>query len=132
MRNLLSQAISKLAQPETFKLGHHRDASEASPLTRLFYYLFVVAFTGAALGALTAWYIAFRLPYWPLHPDAVHVAPYDNHGATHYMERIEGFWITNMWWLVMPCWAVLMGFIVWSRLPGRDNETTNSSQDTTP
>jgi len=53
--------------------------------------LFIAALTGMFFGGLMAWYIGLRLSHRPLHPDAIHVVPFDNHGAIHYMERVEGF-----------------------------------------
>ena len=94
---------------------------------RLLFYLFTTALLGVGLGGLSACYIAIRVPYWPLHPDAVHVVPFNNHGTVHYMEWIEGFWITNVWWVVGLAWLALAGFIIWSRLPDRHGDAQDSN-----
>src|SRR5262249_36379456 len=60
-------------------------AREMSLLSRVFPYLLIAALAVAFVCGFTAWYIAFRLPYWPLHPDAAHMVPFNNHGAIHYM-----------------------------------------------
>jgi hypothetical protein len=109
-----------------FKLEHYRGAGVVTLQRRLLFYLFTTALIGAAIGALTAWYIAFRLPYWPIHPDATHMVPFNNHGTDHYMERIEGYWINNVWWIIGPAWLVIVGLKIWSHLPDR-NSTQNSN-----
>lgn len=78
--------------------------------------IYTVAGVGTILGACTPTYIIARLPHWPIHLDATHVVPFNNHGTIHYMERVEGIWVDNFWWVFLPCfflWWITIAVRQW-------------------
>ena len=78
-----------------------------------------LAVLGVLAGGITPWYIVARLPFWPVRPDAAHVAPFSNHGSIHYMEKWEGLWVDNVTWVFFPSMMLFVGTVVLGRVDER-------------